>query len=371
MKKRIFGIFIRGIIFILLFSMCATTGEKHDPGEAYLLKHFINEYDKDIGFYILKGLNGEEFHSITVPSNIKGKPVRIAEKAFYQKKIKSVKFLPDGKINIGNEAFANNEITEVVIPDSINMIGKRAFANNKITNVVISEGIKILSEGVFANNALTNVNLPASLEVIEIRAFENNALTEINISEKIRDIGERAFAKNKINSVVIPASVKRFGMDVFAENNFQQPFVLPDSVNEISSSLVTGMIQGTGSNRTITVKNGVINNNGINIPSAMYGIPVTNIAKGFFAGTSGGAGLSGYLDRDKRRKKINNLVLPTSLTAIEFDAFAFCDIVKVTAPSKTVQDIWDDYIKRQNEADELIYKKEYNSTVNQMQGMFR
>jgi hypothetical protein len=47
--------------------------------------------------------------------------------------------IPNGVTSIGNRAFANNQITNVIIPSSVTFIGENAFENNQLlTEITIN-----------------------------------------------------------------------------------------------------------------------------------------------------------------------------------------------------------------------------------------
>jgi len=351
MKKTVKLVLIvcLAIWLTIVITACATTGEKHEHGEAYLPKHFILE--KHYSFYYLGGLNKGEFTSINIPSRIEGKTVEY----------------------ILFDSFAEKGITKVIFPETIKKISTIpygiAFRNDK---------------GAFEGNKLTEVILPYGLVEIGRRAFANNELTEVIIPNTVERIGESAFAKNKLQTVEIPASVITLSIDAFDDNNFTKPIVIPDTVKYIYSGWyydtfgdfkfgIRGNIVGSGKNRTITMSYGrtdfgiysvgPYSKGLLTIPPAFYDIPVTRIAKNFCAGKAS------VLKNE--REKITTLVLPTTLQEIEMGAFAFCDIAKVITPNKNIQDIWDEYFKKQQEADEIVYKKEYNKTVEELRKMWR
>lgn len=52
---------------------------------------------------------------------------------------------------IGNDAFAYNQLTSVVIPDSVTTIGNYAFYNNELTSVVIPNSVTNIGNDAFSN----------------------------------------------------------------------------------------------------------------------------------------------------------------------------------------------------------------------------
>jgi len=396
MKKTFF---VMGIICALFIAACATTS---GTGEgSYKPSDF--GYFKEYGLYGIINFKGG---IVVIPSRIDGRRV---EKIIgpgpgygsiylfrFIKGITEITF-PDTLESIGHGAFWGNKLIKVNIPESVRYIYDGAFAGNDLTEITIPTALRNIYDRVFMNNKLTSVSIPEGVIVIGTRAFADNELTEINIANTVTSIGAEAFRNNKLTSVELPTGLTELGLDAFAENNFAEPFILPDTVkripiicaresfwNEKYSDYVYinslyGMIMGTGESRTITMTNsetGTSKFSGlsvrtITIPSAMYGIPVTRIAQGFFSGNSGGSGLTAFIDRDKNRKKVDLLVLPANLSVIEPGAFAFCDIARVTAPNAAVQAVWDDYIRKQKEADEVVYTQGYNLTTSQMEQMFR
>jgi len=76
--------------------------------------------------------------------------------AGYKGKIKDV-VIPakiDGLpvVAIGEFAFRNNKLTNVVIPDSVETIGDWAFYDNKLTNIVIPNTVKTIGDLAFDDN---------------------------------------------------------------------------------------------------------------------------------------------------------------------------------------------------------------------------
>ena len=77
---------------------------------------------------------------------------------FSYKGITSVKF-PSSLEYIGNVAFNNDNLIEVIIPDSVTVIGENAFSYNDITSIEIGNRIKNIGFSSFYGNPLVTVNI--------------------------------------------------------------------------------------------------------------------------------------------------------------------------------------------------------------------
>jgi hypothetical protein len=55
-------------------------------------------------------------------------------------------------VAIGDYAFEDNQLTNVVIPDSVKTIGDYAFAKNELTEVIIPKSVKEIKKNVFDEN---------------------------------------------------------------------------------------------------------------------------------------------------------------------------------------------------------------------------
>ena len=95
--------------------------------------------------------------------------------------------------DIGESAFANNDLTSVEIPERVTSIGAQAFANNNLTSV------EILCSGMFIGSS--------QLGSIGESAFANNDLTSLEIPDSVTSIGAQAFANNDLTTVIMPADV--------------------------------------------------------------------------------------------------------------------------------------------------------------------
>lgn len=84
--------------------------------------------------------------------------------------------IPSGVKSIDSYAFKNNNIKKLYIPSSVVKIGNEAFCNNKIDNLEFSDDVKLIQIDNFSfkNNNLKNVHLPYSIFKIKEYVFANN-----------------------------------------------------------------------------------------------------------------------------------------------------------------------------------------------------
>ncbi|MED4555314.1 InlB B-repeat-containing protein [Lysinibacillus capsici] len=230
---------------------------------------------------------------VIIPEIIGGKPVTIiGNLAFYDSKLTEI-VIPESVITIGDWAFADNLLSTVVIPDSVTDIGRWTFHNNKLTSVAISKSITTIGYQAFYGNQLVHVDIPDGVTDIEHQAFFGNQITTVNIPDSVTKIGTRAFTSNRITNIKIPNSVTSIGDEAFAYNQLIN-VELPNSISSIGNNVFE-------SNKITTV----------NIPNS-----VTSIGKGAFQ--------ANYL---------TNIELPNSLLSIGNLAFYNNQLKSIVIPN--------------------------------------
>jgi tRNA G37 N-methylase TrmD len=73
--------------------------------------------------------------------------------------------------SIGDEAFAGNQLTSVIIPNSVTSIGEVAFGYNQITEVTIPDAVTTIGETAFYANQITEVTIPDAVTSLSSSAF--------------------------------------------------------------------------------------------------------------------------------------------------------------------------------------------------------
>ena len=151
-------------------------------------------------FLIAKYINNDIL-DVVIPSDINGKKV----------------------VAIGNDAFRNLGLTNIVIPNSITNIGISAFRQNKLTSVTIPNSVTSIGNVAFEENQLTSITIPDSVTSIGNSAFSDNQLTSVTIPNSVTSIGETTFSDNQLTSVTIPNSVTSIGSAAFYKYNTSNP----------------------------------------------------------------------------------------------------------------------------------------------------
>jgi len=161
---------------------------------------------------------------IIIPSRIHGRPVTdIDNSAFAGLGLASV-VIGSYIWSIGDRAFYNNQLTEIVIPDNIVFgwpgifVGNWAFAGNRLVKAELGR-FTFFSVGTFQNNLLTKVVIPEDVISISHWTFENNRLADVVIHDNVRYIGTRAFANNELTKIRIPDSVTDIAAYAFVDND--------------------------------------------------------------------------------------------------------------------------------------------------------
>ena len=182
-------------------------------------------------FLITKYINNDIL-DVVIPSDINGKKVvAIGNDAFRNLGLTNI-VIPNSITNIGISAFRENYLTSVTIPNSVTSIGDYAFGENQLTNIIIPSSVTSIEPYAFSGNKLTSVIIPNSVTSIGSRAFEKNQLTSITIPDSVTSIGNGAFENNQLTSVTIPNSVTSIGVYAFKDNQLTS-VTIPNSVTSI------------------------------------------------------------------------------------------------------------------------------------------
>lgn len=141
----------------------------------------------------------------------------------------------EGVEQIGDSAFANCALSEIVMPDSIIAIGENAFSGSSLRHITFGNCIKRIG-GTFEGSVedksaydkwasetsysgafslcfgLSSVVIPDNIETIGSNAFAGcSNLHTLVLSKNIRDIGYGAFSDCILENTVIPKSVTHIG----------------------------------------------------------------------------------------------------------------------------------------------------------------
>ena len=161
---------------------------------------------------------------------------------------------------------------EVVIPSTIEgykvkAIGVRSCSCKKnLEKLTISDGIKYIYDGAFEQcKKLKSVTLPESVSEIDMEAFEGcESLTEIKLPSKLKKLGRFAFRKTALNKITFPKTLTKLESSVFAETNLKE-VTIPKTIksmgrNPFNSCQNLKSIKAASSSKAFSAKNGILYN---------------------------------------------------------------------------------------------------------------
>lgn len=155
---------------------------------------------------------------------------------------------------VGSGAFASNVIRKLVLPSTITTYGKNVFEGNVLEELVLPDTMKVVPEGLAANNKLKKIMIPDSVQKIGERAFDYNTLETIQFGKGLTEIGAGAFYGNDLKTVTVPATVTKIGAYAFeatgSVKNFTGTIVIQGSGAGISD-------QAFGSSFVVDFRKGV------------------------------------------------------------------------------------------------------------------
>jgi len=87
--------------------------------------------------------------------------------------------ISNGVTTIGDDAFADKQLTSVTIPNSVTAIGEGAFMNNQITRIVFPNSVRRIGANAFAGNQLNRITIGANV-VLGSRALNQDFVSQYN-----------------------------------------------------------------------------------------------------------------------------------------------------------------------------------------------
>lgn len=126
--------------------------------------------------------------------------------------------------SIGENAFSDSEITEIILPDTVTLIYNEAFSNCKMLKTLYSKNASVINEKAFYNcinlrnlflGELTSVGAYSFYNVCSNQNLVNGRTFSLKLN-KLFSIGEGAFMKSSISTVEL-GNVVSFGKNAFSE----------------------------------------------------------------------------------------------------------------------------------------------------------
>lgn len=153
-------------------------------------------------------------------------------------------------VGVGDGAFRDSTLTQVVLPDTVTHIGGEAFRGAAIKEMKLPASLETMGDECFDNCLnLAKVTFPATLKQIPLAAFYGcRSLEEVILPDGVESIGEEAFASlSALKKVRLPASLKEIGPYAFWQSGTEELFVtVPEGVQEIGEEAFAGVKTSLG-----------------------------------------------------------------------------------------------------------------------------
>lgn len=148
------------------------------------LRFKLNNDEQSYTAYVSNfGYNGPGTE-LVIPSHYEGLPVTIVKDLHLSDSDVERVVLPDTVIELGNYAFSNSKVKEVVFSKNLQEIGDCVFSGCvNLTHVELPEGLKIIGASAFRNTSLVKIVLPSTVEEMGMDCFADlKLLTEATIT---------------------------------------------------------------------------------------------------------------------------------------------------------------------------------------------
>lgn len=161
--------------------------------------------------------------------------------------------VPDGTTIIDVDAFAGTKLKEVILPDTVQILSDGAFRSAAVQRLVLPEGVTGLYGKVFENSELTSITIPASLEYISDNPFVGCVkLEEVIVDEHnpVFTVTDDALINRQTRHLIwyllpssretytIPEKVRSIGEYAFADSKLKE-VIVPEGVESIGAYAFT------------------------------------------------------------------------------------------------------------------------------------
>ncbi len=289
----------------------------------------LYDYDLDENNQaIITKYNGNSW-SVYIPKEIDGyKIVAIGNGAFKQKSVGNV-VIPDTVKTIGIYAFYECfNLKSIIVPASVSSIGSGAFMDCvSLSSFEIPSTLKTIESATFFRcNSLQSVIIPNSVTEIHDSAFADClSLESIKLSKSLEILGYRAFTNTAINEIEIPKSLN------MAQRLGSYDYEFTDNDTKYSVWISGGPFYGCEDLKYVTFEEGT-----------------NKIAENLFSGC---VSLETIVIPDTVKTinynafdgcvRLRKLVIGNSVTTIESNAFANCLLLPSVIILESVTDIHD------------------------------
>ena len=196
----------------------------------------VRELEVPEGFTSIadNAFENENFSEISLPDSL----ISIGNRAFYGNDTLNQLNIPPNLETIGERAFSSiNTCGDVVIPNSVTTIEIQAFRNSRIKSLVLGTGITEIPTGCFQaigfGDAITALTIPANVTAIREYAFTSHNIETLVIPNTVTTLEQNAFASNNISDLTLGTGITTIPDNCFSSNNLSGNLVIPNNITDI------------------------------------------------------------------------------------------------------------------------------------------
>lgn len=165
--------------------------------------------------------NGFDANRVVIPQEINGQPViSIGEKAFMNATISEI-ILPHTIKAILEKAFSGcKNLKHINLPKNLEYLGRYSFSESGLEDILIPDLIKEIPFGCFSGCIkLSKVHFGNCVETIGYGAFSAcKKICMLSLPEALKVIESNSFANTEISTLIIPQGVEKIHNEIFGSS---------------------------------------------------------------------------------------------------------------------------------------------------------